>query len=31
MGDHSRPIHTFEEAIHIPLIFRHPGHDRWRV
>jgi arylsulfatase A-like enzyme len=25
MGDHSRPIHTFEEAIHIPLIFRHPG------
>ncbi|MBT4136616.1 MAG: DUF4976 domain-containing protein, partial [Candidatus Latescibacteria bacterium] len=25
MGDHSRPLHTFEEAIHIPLIFRHPG------
>lgn len=25
MGDHSRPIHTFEETIHIPLIFRHPG------
>jgi len=24
MGDHSRPIHTFEEAMHIPLIFRHP-------
>ncbi len=23
MGDHSRPIHTFEETIHIPLIFRH--------
>ena len=25
MGDHSRPLHTFEETIHIPLIFRHPG------
>lgn len=25
MGDHSRPIHTYEEAIHIPLIFRHPS------
>jgi arylsulfatase A-like enzyme len=25
MGDHSRPLHTFEEAIHIPLIFRHQG------
>ena len=24
MGDHSRPMHTFEETIHIPLIFRHP-------
>ena len=24
MGDHSRPLHTFEEAIHIPLILRHP-------
>ena len=24
MGDHSRPIHTFEETIHIPLIFRDP-------
>ena len=24
MGDHSRPIHTFEEAVRIPLIFRHP-------
>jgi arylsulfatase A-like enzyme len=23
MGDHSVPLHTFEEAIHIPLIFRH--------
>ena len=26
MGDHSRPIHTYEETIHIPLIFRHPQH-----
>jgi arylsulfatase A-like enzyme len=25
MGDHSRPIHTFEEAMHIPLILRHPA------
>ncbi|MCY3870645.1 MAG: sulfatase-like hydrolase/transferase [Gemmatimonadetes bacterium] len=25
MGDHSRPLHTFEETIHIPLIFRQPG------
>jgi len=25
MGDHSIPLHTFEEAIHIPLIFRHKG------
>jgi len=25
MGDHSRPIHTFEETIHIPLLFRHTG------
>ena len=25
MGDHSRPIHTFEEAMHIPLIYRHPA------
>ncbi|MDP6113728.1 MAG: sulfatase-like hydrolase/transferase [Planctomycetota bacterium] len=25
MGDHSRPIHTYEEAVHIPLIFRHPA------
>ncbi|MCZ6632011.1 MAG: sulfatase-like hydrolase/transferase [bacterium] len=24
MGDHSRPLHTFEEAVHIPLLFRHP-------
>jgi arylsulfatase A-like enzyme len=25
MGDHSWPLHTFEEALHIPLIFRHKG------
>ena len=25
MGDHSRPLNTFEEGIHIPLLFRHPG------
>ena len=24
MGDHSRPLHTFEEAVHIPLLMRHP-------
>ena len=26
MGDHARPIHTYEEALHIPLIFRHTDH-----
>jgi arylsulfatase A-like enzyme len=25
MGDHSRPLHTYDETIHIPLIFRQPG------
>ena len=25
MGDHARPIHTYEEALHIPVIFRHTG------
>jgi arylsulfatase A-like enzyme len=25
MGDHSWPLHTFEETLHIPLIFRHSG------
>ncbi|MDA0746213.1 MAG: sulfatase-like hydrolase/transferase [bacterium] len=25
MGDHSMPLHTYEETIHIPLILRHPG------
>ena len=24
MGDHSRPMHMFEENLHIPLIHRHP-------
>ena len=28
MGDHSRPLHTFEEAIHIPLIVRHAARVR---
>lgn len=26
MGDHSRPMHTFEETMRIPLIFKYPGH-----
>jgi arylsulfatase A-like enzyme len=25
MGDHSRPIHTYEESVRIPLIYRHTG------
>ncbi len=25
MGDHSRPLHTFDETIHTPLIYRLPG------
>jgi arylsulfatase A-like enzyme len=25
MGDHSRPIHTYEEAVHIPMIVSQPG------
>ncbi|MCH7493257.1 sulfatase-like hydrolase/transferase, partial [bacterium] len=25
MGDHSRPLHTFDGTIHIPLVVRHPG------
>jgi arylsulfatase A-like enzyme len=24
MGDHSRPLHTYDETCHIPLIFHHP-------
>lgn len=25
MGDHSRPLHTYDETCHVPLIFRHPN------
>ncbi|HUT35488.1 MAG TPA: sulfatase-like hydrolase/transferase [Planctomycetota bacterium] len=25
MGDHSRPLHAFDDTMHIPLIFRQPG------
>jgi arylsulfatase A-like enzyme len=25
MGDHTRPLHAFDETMHVPLIFRHPG------
>lgn len=25
MGDHSRPLHTYDETCHIPLVFRHPA------
>jgi arylsulfatase A-like enzyme len=25
MGDHTRPLHAFDETVHVPLIFRHPG------
>ena len=25
MGDHSRPLHAYEEAIHIPTIISHSG------
>jgi len=25
MGDHSRPLHTFDETAHVPLIVSHPG------
>ena len=25
MGDHARPIHTFEETVHIPMIISQPG------
>jgi len=24
MGDHTRPLHTFDETMHVPLILRHP-------
>jgi arylsulfatase A-like enzyme len=26
MGDHSRPLHTFDKTMHIPLIYRWPEH-----
>jgi len=25
MGDHTRPLHAFDETMHVPLIFRHRG------
>jgi len=25
MGDHTRPLHAFDETMHVPLIFRHAG------
>ena len=25
MGDHARPLHTFDGTMHIPLIYRYPG------
>lgn len=25
MGDHTRPLNAFDEAMHVPLIIRHPG------
>lgn len=25
MADHSRPLHTFDETCHVPMICRHPG------
>ena len=25
MGDHSRPLHTYDETAHVPLIYRWPG------
>jgi len=25
MGDHSRPLHTYDETAHIPMIYRHPA------
>lgn len=26
MGDHTRPLTAFDWTMHVPLIFRHPGH-----
>jgi len=28
MGDHTRPLHAFDETMHVPLIFRHTGSIR---
>ena len=28
MGDHTRPLHTFDPGIHVPMIYRHPGRIR---
>lgn len=25
MADHSRPLHTFDETMHIPMMYRHPA------
>ncbi len=25
MADHTRPLHAFDEAMHVPLLWRHPG------
>ncbi|MCI0461086.1 MAG: sulfatase-like hydrolase/transferase [Gemmataceae bacterium] len=25
MGDHTRPLHAFDNTLHVPLLFRHPG------
>ncbi len=25
MGDHTRPLHAFDETMHVPLLWRHPG------
>lgn len=25
MGDHTRPLHAFDETLHVPLLFRQPG------
>jgi len=28
MGDHTRPLHTFDPGIHVPMIYRQPGRIR---
>lgn len=30
MGDHTRPLSAFDGTMHVPLIYRHPGHIRPR-